>query len=289
MACWPGVSKDRALCYLAGGMAAMSIASLGALFTVEYWVLVTSLGSTGFYLALLPIVYHSLHARHSMVVASSLMVTAGITGAAKELIALPRPPRELWLVEASGYGFPSGHASGSSSFWSSLSLVRPRPCLMALSVVIVTFVSVSRVVLGVHFLRDVAGGILLGLLVAALIYAASGRLGEGAFKALLLAAPLAIIASYSYLGIGEPEVYGAPSALVGVVLAEIVGARRGEPLGWRLGAVGSLFAIIFGLTGLELGEAYGPPVSIALFMLSGYSAVQAPRLLERVLGGIFSV
>ncbi len=84
-----------------------------------------------------------------------------------------RPVFDVPVATALGGSFPSGHALGSSVFWTTTAVLlvphlrRPR-LLLVTAVAVAVIVSVSRVLLGVHYLSDVVGGLLLGLGWAAL-------------------------------------------------------------------------------------------------------------------------
>lgn len=86
----------------------------------------------------------------------------------KHLVDRARPVFEAPVAEALGPSFPSGHALGSAVFWTTCAVLamprvaRPR-LLLAGAVLVAVLVSASRVLLGVHFLSDVTGGLLLGL------------------------------------------------------------------------------------------------------------------------------
>lgn len=88
--------------------------------------------------------------------------------ALKEALALPRPPATLHLIEASGYGFPSGHAAGAVLVYGLLARQArygPRIARYGVAAVVALLVGLSRIATGVHFLGDVLGGFLLGLVV----------------------------------------------------------------------------------------------------------------------------
>jgi undecaprenyl-diphosphatase len=96
--------------------------------------------------------------------AGAIVLSQGL----KHLVDRARPVFDAPVAEALGASFPSGHALGSAVFWTTCAVLlaprvrRPR-LLLAGAVLVAVLVSASRVLLGVHFLSDVTGGLLLGL------------------------------------------------------------------------------------------------------------------------------
>lgn len=97
----------------------------------------------------------------------------------KYAIARPRPDEALWLVQESGYSFPSGHATGSLILYIFLAILvgrllilHARPIsatvLRIVLAVLVVLIGLSRIFLGVHYPTDVIGGWLLGAAVLTL-------------------------------------------------------------------------------------------------------------------------
>jgi undecaprenyl-diphosphatase len=88
----------------------------------------------------------------------------------KVLVNRTRPVLDEPLLEAVGKSFPSGHAMSSTVGYGSLLLAfmplvprRGRVPLIIAYILLVMLIAASRLALGVHFLSDVVGGVVLGL------------------------------------------------------------------------------------------------------------------------------
>jgi len=86
----------------------------------------------------------------------------------KWLVDRGRPALEP-LADFSGPSFPSGHTTAAASTYLAVALIlgvfvgrRPRALLIGAAVAIAVAVGCSRALLGVHWLTDVLGGLLLG-------------------------------------------------------------------------------------------------------------------------------
>jgi undecaprenyl-diphosphatase len=95
-------------------------------------------------------------------------VELGIETAVKALVDRGRPVFSHPVATAGGGSFPSGHTAGSAALYGILVLLLVRRVLIIVAAtVFVLAVGASRVVLGVHYLSDVVGGLALGVAVAA--------------------------------------------------------------------------------------------------------------------------
>ncbi|MCI0470105.1 MAG: phosphatase PAP2 family protein [Candidatus Aminicenantes bacterium] len=76
----------------------------------------------------------------------------------------------VWLGGGRSFGFPSGHASSAISLWGAIFLFNRLPWLRIIAVIFILFIPLSRLYLGLHFLADVLGGLLIGLAVLLFFY-----------------------------------------------------------------------------------------------------------------------
>jgi len=91
----------------------------------------------------------------------------------KNFFQMPRPFHllpELGIISVPGYGFPSGAATTSTLVGGLLLIHAKGPWKWFVAPLFVFLVSLSRVYLGVHFVTDVLGGWILGLLLLAFAY-----------------------------------------------------------------------------------------------------------------------
>jgi membrane-associated phospholipid phosphatase len=214
---------------------------------VAVFALVTQLGDAWFLFGTFALVYWLAPARDLLdrragaTLIGLGLAAVGLTLGAKSLFALPRPPgagtggAPAWLpaalddlyvrtVTSEGFGFPSGHALGSTVAYGGLALLvdvwKRRRRLLAAGLV-AGLVSLSRLVLGVHYLVDVLAGMALGVVV---LRAAMRLTDRGRRPARLFALAVAVGvagAGLSLLHAGSAE---ATSAL---------GAAVGGLVGWR--------------------------------------------------------
>ena len=129
------------------------------------------------------------HRRIALYVVVARVGAALLSTVLKAVIDRVRPVFDEPVAVALGGSFPSGHALGATAFYLTAAVAvaallpgrrPPRPLLVA-AVVVPLAVAASRVLLGVHYLSDVAGGVLLGAGWAALCTAAftAWRVEEG--------------------------------------------------------------------------------------------------------------
>ena len=110
------------------------------------------------------------HWRVALFMTTTTLFGAVITNVVKILVDRPRPEFDDPITEAFGMSFPSGHAMGATTGYGTLllafmPLLPPRWRRRAIGgyVLLVLLIAASRLGLGVHYLSDVLGGIVLGI------------------------------------------------------------------------------------------------------------------------------
>ncbi len=136
-----------------------------------FFSFVTVLGSEGFFLVMLAVVYWSVHKSLGfwglIIMPLAIFTTSEIP---KDIVRLPRP--DIRGVTVPTYTFPSGHTSGAVSVWGYLAIMIKNRRFWFWSLLIIILVGLSRVMLGYHFPGDVLGGIVTGVAFLAIFFGA---------------------------------------------------------------------------------------------------------------------
>ena len=138
-------------------------------FKADFFVLfmkgITLIGNKTAYLIMMPVVLWCVDFRIGVRTGLVFLSSAYLNFVFKDILAQPRPfilEPSLNLIEASGYGLPSGHAQGSLVFFGMLALLIRKRWFTVISVILILLIAFSRIYLGVHFPTDILGGWFLG-------------------------------------------------------------------------------------------------------------------------------
>lgn len=239
----------------------------------EFVIAITELGGVTALMGILALLFWWGDRRQSALVISYAIAGLAVMLALKTALALPRPPEDAMLValesEREGYGFPSGHAFAATVVYGGLLSVsnRSRETWAVAGVgALVIAISLSRVVLGVHYLGDVIVGALLGVgFVVAMNRLTRGVPAVGFAIAIVLAVPALVIT-----GGREDTILAVGGALGGLLTAGRINglpALRSRLEGVALAAVGG-----GGVVALQLAESV---VSATLALGALYAALVA--------------
>jgi len=133
----------------------------------------TLLGDELFFLVFLPLIIWCVDFSRGIRLTVLFLLSGYLNSFAKALGSQPRPfeydSRAKKLVEATGFGLPSGHTQSTVTIWGYIAVRFRNRGAWILAAALIIMVPLSRVYLGVHFPTDVLGGYLLGLIIL-LIY-----------------------------------------------------------------------------------------------------------------------
>jgi membrane-associated phospholipid phosphatase len=128
----------------------------------------TFLGDTEFYLLAMPLLYWCIDLALGIRIGVLLLLSGGLNTIFKFGFSSPRPfcvsGKVVPLVDATGFGFPSGHAQNAAGIWGLFSAQAKKGWLKVISISLIIIIGLSRIILGVHFAHDVLAGWLIGLI-----------------------------------------------------------------------------------------------------------------------------
>ena len=101
--------------------------------------------------------------------AAATIVSAGLVQLLKGIFGRPRP--EDMLVVADIGSFPSGHVANAATMAVVLALIVQRAWVWIVGIVYTVLMMASRTYLGVHWVSDTIGGLVLGAAVAFILWA----------------------------------------------------------------------------------------------------------------------
>ena len=140
-----------------------------------FFKIITYLGEPVVFIIIAAIFYLAYDKTYAKNLALSLLITHYMNQIFKSIIRDGRPAPNIDATEDYGYiepsyGFPSGHAQTAVGFWGYIAFefkdkyvykrIQIVPCIMS---VIIFLVAISRIIIGVHDVQDMIGGLLLGI------------------------------------------------------------------------------------------------------------------------------
>lgn len=251
--------------------------------TVPDWLLpafvvLTELGNPGFLMVVFTLDYwYGDHERGAHAIGLAIAGMALVT-TLKYYFHAPRPPEAVNVIAIAGYSFPSGHATTATIGYGILAhdMEIGTPLLRyAVAAVLVAFVALSRVVLGVHFVRDVLAGVLVGSIFLAGAILLTKHAPRPAY---LLAVALGAVALF-VSGASQDGVAVLGAALGGAVTWEVLDAVPSvDSLSQQVTLAGLLLPLA-AVGYVSTRPWLGLPAVFALNVLLIVGVLTAPRIL----------
>ncbi|MFW9997699.1 MAG: phosphatase PAP2 family protein [Candidatus Odinarchaeota archaeon] len=138
-----------------------------------FFLIITQLGSVRIYIVFLVIIY-LINKKTGARLIFLLIITSYLTYLVKGIFGNLRPyevSAEIRnITEEPSYSFFSAHSSATGAFWGYLALYTKNKRVVGLGIVLTILILLSRVYLAVHWPSDVVVGVIVGLLLAYLVY-----------------------------------------------------------------------------------------------------------------------
>ncbi|GAB3491474.1 phosphatase PAP2 family protein [Nocardiopsis coralliicola] len=223
---------------------------------------VSALGSQAFAIAVLPLLFWSVHPALGARLCLVVLGSASLNGVLKSVLGTARP---FWFdpgvqphAHEATFGAPSGHAQNSAAAWGYLAAQTADRRWWAGAAAVVALICLSRIYLGVHFPSDILIGLAVGVLLLWAVlrwerpvlrwWLARTLPAQLGLSALAGAAPVAAVAAQQALfrapwtaprewaGAVPPDLPGEAVASAGTSSAALIGVLAGLSLlhhrGW---------------------------------------------------------
>ncbi len=171
--------------------------------------LITLLGTEGFYLVALPILFWCWNREIGVRIGVLFLLSALLNFDLKHFFHLPRPfikDPNVQVMAAYDFSFPSGHAQLAMVFWGFIAYLKAKPRYYIAALLIILVVGFSRIYLGVHYPTDVIAGWAIGFLSLLVFIAVEKKIAAWLMQRSLLvhysvviAIPLILAALYPHI------------------------------------------------------------------------------------------
>lgn len=246
------------------------------------FVAITRLGNVGLFVFLFTLDYWFVDRRRGAHAIAIIIGGMALITVLKSFFAVPRPPESVNVIPVSGFSFPSGHAMGSAIAYGTLAYdvdIGPRRVRYAVAGVVVSLIALSRVVLGVHFVRDIVFGVVFGLVFLAAVFTLTGHEPRPGFAVALVVAALAVLVS----GGSQDSVVLVGAASGATLVWELVGdgdtVDRRQP---RIALVALAMPVLAAVGYLAIEGTLPLPVVFVLSAALTGGIVGAPHVVDRV-------
>lgn len=214
-------------------------------------VFVTDLGDVTAIILLISLLYWLTDRRKAALIAGYTVAGLSVILLLKVGFAMPRPEVDIIAREYDQYGFPSAHAFVSVVVYGGLLYVfdRHRDPLVAVGIaILVIAISLSRVVLGLHYLGDLLAGGALGLgFLLTMEKITTGDPRRAFSLALLAAIPAVVVTNGEALTLAVIAFGASVGGLVGTARLDSVPPLRSRLEALLLGVCGLAFLVAISL------------------------------------------
>lgn len=142
------------------------------------------LGEQAVLIVLIGWILYSVDKKKGFAISAPILISGLFMSMMKAIVRAPRPFQVLEEIEgkrlstATGYSFPSGHTTISSSMYSALAVAFKKKKLSIICAILIVMVALSRMYLGVHWPIDIFAGLVIGITFSILLYPIFYKIAE---------------------------------------------------------------------------------------------------------------
>lgn len=254
-------------------------------------IFITTLGTPGLYLLVIPVLYWCVSRRWGHEFGLSFLFSMWLNGFLKDLIALPRPTAAQGVrivVHEWSNGFPSGHTQGAVGFWGYLGVRIRIRWFRALCGLFIVLIALSRLYLGAHYLSDVVAGLLIGIAVLSFFLLGYARSWVKRWPNWLKGTLAVVVPVVLMVLDTNPNSYIEVGILMGLLLTDLFaleGVVYEERASWGK-QVGKLVVGFTVLTALALiltrWVPEGLPEMLGFSLVGGWVTLGAPLVFQKL-------
>ena len=204
-------------------------------FLIRLFSMITELGDAAIPAVFIGFLYWGYDKKSGITMAIQVLLSMMANGMIKNLVMRRRPyfdhegveclkavddKYDIYDIAGQGFSFPSGHATNSGSFLTSLYLQYRNRKILVYGTVIVFLICLSRIALGVHYPSDVLAGLLLGIAGSALAYVAMER-----FRKEIVYLCILLIGMTGFFFCHSNDFYSSYGLLIGFMLGDLFEER----------------------------------------------------------------
>jgi len=197
--------------------------------TFAIFSVITELGDTLAYLLTIVVAWYIYDKRFAKNLAIGLLGSFYFNNILKDIFKDPRPPTND-IANAEGYGFPSGHSQNGVAGWGYLAYEAYRKknkILFWIFSILLYLIAGSRLIIGVHDLQDVWGGLTIGFIWLILFIFLEPKVSKGLSKVSILIKILFSIVIPVILFIFAMLIFPTPTGDYGLICGGLMGLSLG--------------------------------------------------------------
>ncbi|MBR3870011.1 MAG: phosphatase PAP2 family protein [Clostridia bacterium] len=266
-------------------------------FAVRFFELFTMLGEQYALIAFMGLFYWCIDKKRGQFIALSAVSSLCLNNFVKNVFRVRRPFEVSDKVRvtrgntATGHSFPSGHTQNAATAAFSAVKGTKNTIALVIAVVYVLLIAMSRLVLGVHYITDVVGGIVfafVGIYIAEWVENLANKRGQ-AYLLVLCVLPVLSILSVFINGAQSKDALTSAGIALGAIIGIVIERKyinfdvQGKKITKIIRFVSGILIVVFLMYLLKLLLPEGAVFRVIRYAVIGFTASAAvPYLFKKI-------